>query len=48
MTQNPWHLDTLSIHGGQVTDDFQNHVQFLFIRLLVMYLIILNMRKLLL
>ncbi|MDW4403363.1 homocysteine synthase [Staphylococcus saprophyticus] len=22
MTQNPWHLDTLSIHGGQVVDDF--------------------------
>ncbi|MBF0812540.1 homocysteine synthase [Staphylococcus saprophyticus] len=22
MSQNPWHLDTLSIHGGQVTDDF--------------------------
>jgi O-acetylhomoserine (thiol)-lyase len=22
MTQNPWHLDTLSIHGGQGVDDF--------------------------
>lgn len=22
MTQNPWHLDTLAIHGGQVVDDF--------------------------
>ena len=22
MTQTPWHLDTLSIHGGQVVDDF--------------------------
>lgn len=22
MTQNPWHLDTLSIHGGEVVDDF--------------------------
>ncbi|MCE5130865.1 homocysteine synthase [Staphylococcus saprophyticus] len=22
MTQSPWHLDTLSIHGGQVVDDF--------------------------
>lgn len=22
MTQNPWHLDTLSIHGGQIVDDF--------------------------
>lgn len=22
MTQKPWHLDTLSIHGGQVVDDF--------------------------
>lgn len=22
MAQNPWHLDTLSIHGGQVTDAF--------------------------
>ncbi|MEX6273130.1 homocysteine synthase [Staphylococcus saprophyticus] len=22
MTQTPWHLDTLAIHGGQVVDDF--------------------------
>ena len=22
MTQTPWHLDTLAIHGGQVEDDF--------------------------